>query len=202
MQITFVVINYGDNSVGEIGYEGRVKFDVDDGIEDSDYEKDNIRAIKKLLKEIYGGEFPVDIYTEDEYESMLENEEDWADDPLTPNETDDNDGYPEPMLEFKLNNNANAVGTSKQAEYVTSYKVLDQLFGETAETDHYKISTIWVFESTEGDVVTLYDWKATNLYDPHNPSVEEFRQEFDWHWHIGAMSPRIAQAFIKWLKEQ
>lgn len=80
------------------------------------------------------------------------------------------------MTTYKLNPNANTDGTHKQAELHTTFAELLALFGMPEESDGHKSSGDWIFESNKGDVFTIYDWKATNLYDPSLPSVDEFRR--------------------------
>lgn len=80
------------------------------------------------------------------------------------------------MTTYKLNPNASIDGTSKQAELHTTFAELLALFGMPEESDGHKSSGDWIFESNKGDVFTIYDWKATNLYDPSLPSVDEFRR--------------------------
>lgn len=80
------------------------------------------------------------------------------------------------MTTYKLKPNANIDGTFKQAELHTTFPELLALFGMPEESDGYKSSGDWIFESNKGDVFTIYDWKSTNLYDPSLPSVDTFRR--------------------------
>ena len=66
---------------------------------------------------------------------------------------------------FKINYDANIYGTHYHDEIVTNYSTLEDLLGPPGEGDGYKISGRWVFEDDRGQVVTLYDWKETELYD-------------------------------------
>ena len=70
------------------------------------------------------------------------------------------------------------------------------------ESDEYKVSGEWIFESETGDVVTLYDWKSTDLYDTDLPSVEEFRQESRYDFHVGAKDKMTALMFNEWFMNQ
>ena len=103
---------------------------------------------------------------------------------------------------FKLNHAANASGTSLRGSIITSYAKLKTLFGEARESDGYKVSSEWTFEGPNGEVVTLYDYKQTNLYDREYPSVEEFRAQSSYDWHIGANTVEIADKFEQWLEEE
>jgi len=68
MKMKFIVVNYGDDSVGMAGFDGEVIFNVDDGNDDADCLKENISGVKDLLQEIYGQEAKTVIYTEEEFE--------------------------------------------------------------------------------------------------------------------------------------
>lgn len=48
----------------------------------------------------------------------------------------------------------------------------------------------WDFETEEGHVFTVYDWKEYRIYDAHLPL----------HWHIGAHSKAICQKALEELK--
>jgi hypothetical protein len=68
----------------------------------------------------------------------------------------------------------------------TSYKNLVKLFGKpNSPGDEYKVSSEWILEDDNGYLVTIYDWKETNLYDSSNPSVKKFRELDSYSWHIG-----------------
>ena len=99
---------------------------------------------------------------------------------------------------YVIDNTASANGTSLRGEIVASYAVLASLFGAPAEADGYKVSGEWTFRDTEtGAVITLYDWKMTNLYDDNTLTVEEFRALPEYEWHVGAKDSAIADAFIE-----
>ncbi len=98
---------------------------------------------------------------------------------------------------YKLNNNASISGTSLKGYANFDYKHMRELFGEPNESDGYKVSGEWVFEATNGDVFTVYDWKSTNLYDSDLPSVEEFRASGVNTFNIGGYND--ASEFIAWL---
>lgn len=74
-------------------------------------------------------------------------------------------------------------GSSFHANTIfASVRELKKIFGETTyEVDSFdgKVTHEWVFETTEGYVFTLYDWKM-------------YRELSDWEqieWHIGAHNP-------------
>jgi hypothetical protein len=95
------------------------------------------------------------------------------------------------------------IGTSLKGYIPASYAALVTLFGEpTPHIDGYKVSTEWVLESEAGAVITLYDYKETNLYCADYPTVEEFRKAPSYDWHIGATSEKAAGPFLIWIREE
>jgi mRNA-degrading endonuclease HigB of HigAB toxin-antitoxin module len=79
------------------------------------------------------------------------------------------------MYYFKRDNTVDSCGTSLKGHILARYRDLERLFGIPNAEDEFKVSGCWVFTDSDGNVVTLYDWKRTNLYDEALPSVEEFR---------------------------
>ena len=67
---------------------------------------------------------------------------------------------------FKLSQDADTNGSHRQSEIYVSPAKLIEKFGEPVECDGYKVSGEYIFENDEGEVFTLYDWKATTLYCP------------------------------------
>lgn len=92
-------------------------------------------------------------------------------------------------------------GTSLSGEIETSYKTLVKLFGKpNSQGDEYKVSSEWVLEDDLGNIATIYDYKATNLYDEGAPSVAQFRKLPSYSWHIGTSkgwSPGQGFSFLK-----
>lgn len=101
---------------------------------------------------------------------------------------------------FKLNQDADINGTHRQSEVQVSPARLIEVFGQPIESDGYKVSGEYVFESEEGDVFTLYDWKATTLYSPdYGVAPSEFwRQTCLRDFNIGGH--KFAGDFVQWLK--
>ena len=86
-------------------------------------------------------------------------------------------------------------GTSLRGYVTTSYAKLVGLLGEpNGQTDDYKVSTEWVV-TYRGESYTIYDYKETNLYDEGAPTVEEFRAQSSYEWHIGGAHE--ASAFLQ-----
>ena len=90
-----------------------------------------------------------------------------------------------------------AIGTSLKGHITATYVELVAVLGEPEEADGYKASGEWSFVHEEtGDVVTLYDWKETNLYSSDYPSVEAFRTRTEpTTFHIGANDYTAASDF-------
>lgn len=101
---------------------------------------------------------------------------------------------------FKIVNWFKAAGTSFAADFNCSYSVLRELFGEPTNGDDYKISTEWILTDQNGEVVTIYDWKETNLYDQDQLSVEDFRAKKISCWHVGAHKSEAARNLIEWIR--
>lgn len=71
--------------------------------------------------------------------------------------------------------------------YVTlNFTELLEVFGPPQEGYDYKVSSEWVIrDMRSGSVFALYDYKETELYESDLPSVEDFRKQPDYNWHIG-----------------
>jgi len=82
-----------------------------------------------------------------------------------------------------------ATGSSSGAliGYVAaSYDELCALFGlpNGGQSADGKVTTEWVLKF-ENSVFSIYDYKATDRYARHLPSVEKFRKQPSYEWHIG-----------------
>ena len=89
--------------------------------------------------------------------------------------------------------------------YTTSYSKLVSVFGEPNEEDGYKVSTEWGGLKTKcGIEFYLYDYKETKLYHDTLPSVEEFRNQSQYSWHIGGWNGEddFVEKIIKYLNEE
>lgn len=89
------------------------------------------------------------------------------------------------MKNFIVNKNASINGSSLKGYFIAPFSDLVVAFGEPQGFDDYKVSTQWVFESDDGEVFTLYDYKVTSLYEPDYDSVDQFRARKSYEWHIG-----------------
>ena len=109
-------------------------------------------------------------------------------------------------MDFKLNNKANAGGTSLQGYATASPADVIKLFGEAEDGDGYKVSHEWTFQAVEKPnvIFTLYNWKNTNLYDGgFGVSPKEFGESTTpYEFHIGSTRENYAQYeddFKAWL---
>ena len=70
-------------------------------------------------------------------------------------------------------------------EVSTSYKKLVELFWEPTDWEGYKVSTQWHLKYLPRNIdFYIYDYKETELYDSSYPTVDEFRKQGNYMWHI------------------
>ena len=99
-------------------------------------------------------------------------------------------------MKFKKTNKS-TIGTSLSGTFTGSYYELVEILGEpNSNGDACKISTKWILEDVYGNVVTIYDYKATELYSKELPTVEEFRELPEYEWHVGSKNKEVAQNLI------
>lgn len=77
-------------------------------------------------------------------------------------------------MTYKLDHFANIDGTYRVSEIKVSPSLLVEVFGKPVPCDSYKVTGMYVFESDDGDVFTLYDYKNTSRYDPYMVHPEVF----------------------------
>ena len=115
------------------------------------------------------------------------------------------------MAEFKLDPNANASGTHLVGEIELPPKQLVDAFGEPGEGDDYKVSGMYIFTDDGGNVFTVYDWKATSLFEEgSDPDEEDFAMSPEAFWgnwnpetlNIGGHDKTNVEAFKSWLLAQ
>lgn len=103
-------------------------------------------------------------------------------------------------MKYKLNQNVGICGTSLRGYIVLSPAALVRKFGRSWLTDNYKQSGEYVFESDSGEVITLYDWKATTLYGESNITPDElWSMEKPFEFNIGGRPTIDLDGFIQWL---
>ena len=100
------------------------------------------------------------------------------------------------VKEFKrVDEFGKANGTCLQGYIQFPPKALVMIFGEPDESDGYKVSGEYVFEDDNGNVITLYDWKSTSLYDS-GPSPQDFwNSEQMYNFHIGGHNKDDVKSF-------
>lgn len=105
---------------------------------------------------------------------------------------------------FTRTDDFNAANDSSLQAYVkVSPTTLIGRFGEPDESDGYKVSMEWLFEGEDGNVVTLYDWKSTHLYDPCLPPADILRVSPLIHeFHVGSHNYETASNFVEWLLKE
>ncbi len=77
----------------------------------------------------------------------------------------------------------------------TTYALLAKLFGEpNKDVDGYKVSTCWAIRFADGLIATIYDYKATSLYDDEYPLPEDvWSDRAEVEWHIGGHNSAVAE---------
>jgi hypothetical protein len=71
-------------------------------------------------------------------------------------------------------------------ELSASYTELTRLFGRpNMPGDGYKTTTEWSLEYA-GHPISVYDYKATSLYDDEEPSPAALRRRPKYDWHVGS----------------
>lgn len=84
--------------------------------------------------------------------------------------------------------------------YEISYKELVKIFGEpNSEGDYEKISTEWNLEDDKGNLISISDYKVTDVYDPDYPSVDDFRAEPSYNWRIYSDNREIKKDFLTFI---
>jgi hypothetical protein len=115
------------------------------------------------------------------------------------------------MNEFKLDPDADTDGTYRRGKILIPPKRVVDTFGPPDEGDGYKVSGSYTFTDQSGNVFTLYDWKATSLFDdgaePGEESSSPTPEEFWGNWnpdllHIGGHDEGDVEAFKRWLLER
>lgn len=100
----------------------------------------------------------------------------------------------------RAGDDANINGTCLRGYFEASYADLVAVFGEPERGDGYKVSTEWIIvDRTCDDVVTVYDWKETSLYESYLMSLDEFRAQKTYQWHLGGRGNVSAHTFAEWL---
>jgi hypothetical protein len=101
---------------------------------------------------------------------------------------------------FKLDNDANSGGTCLQGYVELVPRRLVEKFGYP-RGNSYKSSGEYTFRGEDGEVWTLYDWKATTLYEPDGIHPDElWASDQPFEFNVGGNAP--ASDFIDWLEKE
>jgi hypothetical protein len=105
---------------------------------------------------------------------------------------------------YILSDDANTSGTSRLGTLAVSPAAFLRTFGPAnAEGDDYKVDREWVFKALGGEVITVYAYKATNLYDPvdGDPTPDEFwAGEESYDLSVGGNDQKAVNGFIAFAK--
>jgi hypothetical protein len=107
-------------------------------------------------------------------------------------------------MTFKLKPN-HGQGSSLKGYAVLVPSKLVAVFGKPGDSDSYKVSGQYRFETPNGGLITLYDWKSTSLYDPDYPDPEEiWSSDKPFEFNVGGDSDGKAQfeEFLLWIEAQ
>lgn len=107
---------------------------------------------------------------------------------------------------YKLNPQVDTSDTDSLTMFEFPPVALVELFGETRDSDGYKVSRKHVFTSDRGDIFTVYDWKQTTLYrgsDSGAPTPEEFWGSRELKvLRVGGRAGSNPRPFVRWLQGQ
>lgn len=93
-------------------------------------------------------------------------------------------------------------GTSKRNSLTTDFATLSHLFGNPHESDGHKVTSEWAVRDSEGNVITIYDWKATEAYDSRLPTLEELKRASHVEFSVGGYDQQSAQDFVDWFNSK
>ena len=104
---------------------------------------------------------------------------------------------------FEVTNNImDANYTCLQGNVEASPTLLCELLGEPLNGDGYKVTMEWILSDQDGNIATIYDWKATSDYNGDGPTAKELRESPTPHdFNIGAHDYDTALMFKDWLKK-
>tara|TARA_Y100001938_G_C7972480_1_gene370037 strand:+ start:484 stop:852 length:369 start_codon:yes stop_codon:yes gene_type:complete len=104
---------------------------------------------------------------------------------------------------FEVTNNImDANYTCLQSNIKAPPKLLCELLGEPLSGDGHKVTMEWILSDKDGNIATVYDWKATSDYGTALPSAQELRESSNPHdFHIGAHDHDTASVLKSWLSD-
>jgi hypothetical protein len=104
----------------------------------------------------------------------------------------------EKIMNFKVNNNRVAYGTSLKGYITATFDELVETFGSPGIGDEFKIDAEWVVEFDDGTIATIYNWKdGRNYLGDEGSPVEDITD-----WHIGGTSQRAVDLVESVLENQ
>jgi hypothetical protein len=112
-------------------------------------------------------------------------------------------------MTFSLERSADVGNTSRVASVRASYRALRNALGpphhEEVDEEGAASTSQWILrEKGTGEVVTIYDWKATRLYDPQSrlPTLAAFRAKPSVEWSVGARNAVVGKRFASWIRSR
>ena len=100
-------------------------------------------------------------------------------------------------VEFKQNHKVHGIGTDFIGYLNISYSKLVKLFGKPYMFDDpYNITMEWMLDSNYRDVVTIYDYKATNFYYKDFLTIQQLKKLNSFKWHIGGYNKEVLNDFL------
>ena len=108
------------------------------------------------------------------------------------------------LYEDENNRNEFVSGTYKIGYIGFKPSYLVKKFGPPMHGDGFKVSGEYVFESEEGNPITVYDWKYTTLYDEDNEytAVGFWMLDKEIRFNVGGKSTNDYHDFYKWIRSQ
>src|SRR5689334_16608789 len=88
---------------------------------------------------------------------------------------------------------ADLVGTCRQGELQIPFSRVVEVFGEPGQADQYKVAFEWAITFADGTIASIYDYKASSLYDDDQPTPEQMRAANFSDWHIGGKTRRAVE---------
>merc|ERR1712216_949438 len=104
-----------------------------------------------------------------------------------------------PMSAYKLDREAPTKGVRLQSYLEMPFDCLLARFGEPRCGDGVTTLNQWVFSDASGNVYSVYDWKATTMFDRSLVSPARFRELPVYRWHIGTYNGVPWQPFKSWI---
>jgi Ca2+-binding EF-hand superfamily protein len=103
------------------------------------------------------------------------------------------------MSAYKLDREAPTKGVRLQSYLEMPFERLVARFGEPRCGDGVSTLNQWVFSDASGNVYSVYDWKATTMWDRSLVSPARFRELPVYRWHIGAYNRAPWEPFKSWI---